>query len=55
MNEFKKQNYSEQVVEYVKGLILSGKLAPGKVSISQYTRDLPSKKKLFFVHKANYK
>ncbi len=29
MNELKKQNYSEQVADYVRGLILSGKLAPG--------------------------
>lgn len=29
MNEFKKQTYSEQVADYVRGLILSGELAPG--------------------------
>lgn len=29
MNEFKKQTYSEQVADYIRGLILSGELAPG--------------------------
>lgn len=29
MNEFKKQTYSEQVADYVRGLILNGELAPG--------------------------
>ena len=30
MNEFKKQTYSAQVADYVRGLILSGELAPGE-------------------------
>ena len=29
MNEFKKQTYSEQVADYIRGLILKGELAPG--------------------------
>ncbi|MEE4240600.1 MAG: GntR family transcriptional regulator [Desulfopila sp.] len=29
MNEFKKQTYSEQVADYIRGLILNGELAPG--------------------------
>jgi len=31
MNKFIKQTYSEQVAEYIRGLILSGELAPGAV------------------------
>lgn len=29
MSQFKKQTYSEQVADYVRGLILSGEFAPG--------------------------
>ncbi len=29
MNEFNKQTYSEQAADYIRILILSGKLAPG--------------------------
>jgi len=29
MNDFRKQPYSEQVADYIRGLILSGELAPG--------------------------
>lgn len=41
MVSFKKQTYSEQVAEYIKGCILSGKLAPGdQVKEAQIAEEL---------------